>query len=176
MSSVTDDHEMHRDEVVRLLADRIESPRWAPPPDLCRDDMETVAMSLLTAALVWVGAARDETSPDAGTSADPFVHAAEAARGMINHGFMVAHPPPASESSIPNNGNHVYRLWQSDGRLLYVGVSKRLRDRLKSHERRWGDMWDHATWDSYPDERSMLEAEADAIIEELPALNRAGIR
>ena len=76
----------------------------------------------------------------------------------------------------PRSGLYLYRLWTEDGRLLYVGVSSRLRARLASHRRRWPDLWTDATWEEHPDEISMLTAEATAIADEDPAMNVRGIR
>jgi predicted GIY-YIG superfamily endonuclease len=80
-------------------------------------------------------------------------------------------PPPAP----PRKGFHLYRLWAADGRLLYVGVSTRLAARLRSHKRRHGDLIDHVTWEEHSDAAAMLAAEREAIREENPALNKAGI-
>lgn len=82
----------------------------------------------------------------------------------------------AAAPTAPEGGCYLYRLWCDDGRLLYVGVSTRLRARLASHRRRWPDLWTEATWEEHPDEATMLAAERHAIANEDPALNRAGIR
>ena len=84
-------------------------------------------------------------------------------------------PPPALWDGAPSAGFYLYRLWGAEGRLLYVGVSTRLRDRLKAHRRRWGDLIVSVTWEEHVDERSMLTAELEAIRNEDPALNRAGV-
>ncbi len=76
-------------------------------------------------------------------------------------------PPP------PTSGFYLYRLWSEEDRLLYVGVSCRLRSRLRTHRRRWGSLIDHATWEEHASEKAMLDAEREAIREEDPALNRA---
>ena len=76
----------------------------------------------------------------------------------------------------PSHGFHLYRLWTEDARLLYVGVSVRLRNRLAVHQRRWSGLWEMATWEEYPDAASMLRAEADAVSTENPALNKQLIR
>jgi len=76
---------------------------------------------------------------------------------------------------IPSTGFHLYRLWASDGRLLYVGVSVHLSARLRVHRARWGDLIARETWEEHPDERAMLAAERRAITDEDPAFNQAGI-
>lgn len=77
-----------------------------------------------------------------------------------------------SQSLIPRDGCYVYRLWAADDRLLYVGLTVRLRQRIAAHQRRW-PMVARVTWESFLDEASMLCAEARAIRDEYPALNRA---
>lgn len=83
--------------------------------------------------------------------------------------------PERSTDDPPAVGFHLYRLWCPDGRLLYVGVSTRLRARLRAHQRRWPDLWDHATWEAHPDAAAMLAAEREAISAECPAMNSATI-
>lgn len=76
---------------------------------------------------------------------------------------------------VPSSGYHLYRLWTREEQLLYVGVSTVLRDRLATHRRTWAGLWETATWDEHPDAASMMAAEADAIRDECPAMNRAGV-
>lgn len=77
----------------------------------------------------------------------------------------------------PRRGCYLYRLWGPDGRLVYVGVSRCLADRLKAHRRRWDEtVWTKATWESQPDVASMFAAERRAIEDEMPPLNVAGVR
>jgi predicted GIY-YIG superfamily endonuclease len=75
----------------------------------------------------------------------------------------------------PMGGFHLYRLWTEDRRLLYVGVSTRLRARLRVHRKRWGDLIYDVTWEEYPDATAMLAAETKAINEEHPAMNKAKV-
>lgn len=77
--------------------------------------------------------------------------------------------------AVPRAGFHLYRLWTPDRRLLYVGVSTRLRRRLTAHARKWGALYDHVTWEEHPDAPSMLAAEQTAIRDEHPALNKEGV-
>lgn len=107
--------------------------------------------------------------------ADPHTMAAFAAgiRRQVRAEFR--QPRAAQPDTVPASGFHLYRLWAADGRLLYVGVSRRLSARLRVHRQRWGDLIDHATWEAHADERAMLAAERRAITEEDPALNRAAI-
>lgn len=80
---------------------------------------------------------------------------------------------PATPPAPPRHGYFVYRLWAEDGRLLYVGSSRALRNRLKRHRDTWGDLIASATWQEHPDARTMLDAERHAIQTEHPALNKA---
>lgn len=85
-------------------------------------------------------------------------------------------PRPPKPPPTPNGGFHLYRLWGQDDRLLYVGVSTRLRSRLASHKRRLGDLIVRISWEEHENERAMLDAETAAIRNEDPALNKAKIR
>lgn len=92
----------------------------------------------------------------------------EAARqGLRNAATSDGELPPAS-------GFHLYRLWTPDARLLYVGVTTRLRQRLRTHQRHFGTEMKSATWQEFPDSASMLAAEAAAIRDECPAINKIG--
>jgi predicted GIY-YIG superfamily endonuclease len=86
-------------------------------------------------------------------------------------------PPPAWWSGAPTaRGYYVYRLWTADERLLYVGVSTVLRDRLKAHARAdYGPLIDSFTFEECPDAAWMLRAETEAIQTEHPALNKAKV-
>jgi hypothetical protein len=104
------------------------------------------------------------------SSANPFLHLCETAFGLA---WLDHEPPEPAQPDPPAGGFHLYRLWAEDGRLLYVGVSTRLRARLRVHHKRWGDLIHHATWEAHDSERAMLEAERQAVRDEDPALNRA---
>ena len=68
----------------------------------------------------------------------------------------------------------VYRAFDADGALLYVGCSGDVHKRIADH-RKWAE-WRHDavrwTYQLYPDERSALAAEAAAITAEDPIYNR----
>lgn len=96
-------------------------------------------------------------------------------RGLIAVCDCPPQPPPPWWADAPKSGFHLYRLWSSDGRLLYVGVSTVLRNRLRSHAKRLGELVDRATWEEHPDAASMLRAETEAIGAEAPALNIAKV-
>lgn len=93
-------------------------------------------------------------------------------------------PPPSPPAltvvpdvpDAPKRGRHVvYRLFDQDDRLLYVGSTRNWLGRLKAHRRKWGDLIARTTTEEYDDAESMLEAEAAAIHDEKPALNAKGI-
>lgn len=84
-------------------------------------------------------------------------------------------PPEPADDRPPVRGFHLYRLWGADDRLLYVGVSRALRGRLRTHHRTWPGMIHRTTWEEHESAESMLAAETKAIAEELPALNVAKV-
>ncbi len=137
---------------------------------MMRDDMKRLARAWLEE--------HGDPFPDGlySSSGNRFLWLAEEAFGVELQRWREEHAPDLPEQPAPNSGCFLYRLWASDGRLLYVGVSTRLRNRLASHQRRWGDLIGSVTWEEHPDERSMLAAEAEAIANEDPALNKAGVR
>lgn len=65
----------------------------------------------------------------------------------------------------------LYRLFDENDRLLYVGITRNLEARLSAHERRFGDLFDHYTAEEYLDRKSVLNAETQAIHSEFPAFN-----
>lgn len=68
-------------------------------------------------------------------------------------------------------GHWLYRLFDRRGRLLYVGVTRNPRARLRSHLRRWSPLVQGALWERRRDGADLLAAEAEAIDREYPALN-----
>lgn len=112
---------------------------------------------------------------DYSTCQNPFLWAAESAFWDELDQWRIEHPPPPDPAKAPRTGCYLYRLWSDDDRLVYVGVSTRLRARLRAHRRRWPDLWCRASWDEHPDAASMLAAERAAIRDEDPALNHAGV-
>lgn len=88
-------------------------------------------------------------------------------------------PARSGRSTAPRRREecHLYRLWGPDGRLVYIGVTRCLKARLKAHRKRWDEkVWGWATWAEYPDAASMLAAERRAIADEAPPLNIAGVQ
>ncbi len=71
--------------------------------------------------------------------------------------------------------HYVYRLFDNDDALLYVGCSKAPQTRLSFHQQRkqWGVEIDEMTQDPYDDRIQALAAERAAIATELPRYNRA---
>lgn len=76
-------------------------------------------------------------------------------------------------ADAPRKGFWLYRLWSKDDRLLYVGITRHPRARLRSHWWKWHRVLDHSTWEECLDELDMLDREARAIDSEYPALNFA---
>lgn len=68
----------------------------------------------------------------------------------------------------------LYRFWDAEGSLLYVGVSNFLTGRFKGHARRsvwWPDIATLAL-ETYATRRDVLDAEHRAILREGPIFNR----
>ena len=103
-----------------------------------------------------------------------FFTAAENARADAELASQGADEEP--DDRPPKDGFHLYRLWTAEHRLLYVGVSIRLRNRLAVHRRRLGDLWEVATWEEFDTAAAMLAAEVEAIATENPALNKQLVR
>jgi predicted GIY-YIG superfamily endonuclease len=71
-------------------------------------------------------------------------------------------------------GFHLYRMYASDGTLLYIGKTGHLRDRLKSHYLRKPWIYEVAwidTEDEHLDEIAAYAAEQEAIRRERPKYN-----
>ena len=70
---------------------------------------------------------------------------------------------------------HLYRHYDKDGNLLYVGVSWTILQRLRQHEK--GSFWfgevDSIKLEKYPSREASLEAERKAILAEQPRYNTA---
>jgi hypothetical protein len=68
---------------------------------------------------------------------------------------------------------HLYRHYDFDGQLLYVGVSNNVVARLTRHKRQapWADHIATIRVDHYPTRAAAEEAEAEAIITEKPRFN-----
>ena len=88
---------------------------------------------------------------------------------MRNHYFEVVASKP---SLAPTD---LYRHFDADGRLLYVGISLSVVQRLKQHQRsHWSDEIASVTVTKYATRDLALQAEADAIKNEKPLHNVAG--
>lgn len=69
----------------------------------------------------------------------------------------------------------LYWLHGANDRLLYVGITRNLRGRMRAHGRAWGDVIERIEYEEYPDHRSVLAAEAAEIAEKCPPFNAAGV-
>lgn len=67
----------------------------------------------------------------------------------------------------------LYRYFDRQGRLLYVGISKSAVVRAMQHERlaRWWDSWATMTRTVYPNRDLASDAERYAIVHERPLFN-----
>lgn len=70
---------------------------------------------------------------------------------------------------------HLYRHFDANGQLLYVGISLSALKRLSQHnsQSRWADQIANVTIETFPTRDSALAAEREAIISERPIHNRA---
>lgn len=76
----------------------------------------------------------------------------------------------ASTRALPH---WVYRVYDADERVLYVGCT--LDPLRRMAEQKWAHWWDdiaHIEWDSYPDYATGREAELSAILFLDPSYNR----
>lgn len=69
---------------------------------------------------------------------------------------------------------YLYRAFDHENKLLYVGVSGKWSERLHQHEKtsQWMDKTDWVKIERYPDRDSVLNAERAAIIRERPLFNK----
>jgi len=76
----------------------------------------------------------------------------------------------------PNESTALYRYFDSDGKLLYVGITKNQFDRLQAHAKNaeWFSQVKTASFQHYKSRQDALLAETKAIGTELPKFNKAG--
>lgn len=67
----------------------------------------------------------------------------------------------------------VYRLYDADDRLIYVGQSQRMGQRMRTHSKHswWYELFDRIEVEYHPTRAAAMAAEATAIQEEQPAFN-----
>jgi hypothetical protein len=84
-------------------------------------------------------------------------------------------PAPAETAAEESGPDRLYRWYDEDDRLLYVGISNEPATRALTHLRgsRWTDFAVRMELDpaSFPDRPTALEAEAEAIRQERPIFN-----
>lgn len=70
---------------------------------------------------------------------------------------------------------YLYRAYDSEGVLLYVGISGKWSERLHSHEKTsdWMELTDYVKIERFPDRESVEKAERRAIAKEEPLYNKA---
>lgn len=69
--------------------------------------------------------------------------------------------------------HQLYRLYDNEDRLLYVGITFRVGGRLEEHRiyQPWWGQVERSTVETHPNRRAALEAERRAITEENPIHN-----
>lgn len=80
---------------------------------------------------------------------------------------------PGGLAKDPTKRHHLYRHFDAEGRLLYVGISMDGFRRMLQHNStaEWRDQITTMTIERYPHRAAVLEAEARAIIAEKPLHN-----
>jgi len=70
----------------------------------------------------------------------------------------------------------LYRQFDSNGRLLYVGVAKNVdrRQSIHKYKSRWHEQIHTVTTEQFSTRQAALEAEGAAILNEKPVFNRQG--
>lgn len=68
----------------------------------------------------------------------------------------------------------LYRFFDAEDNLLYVGISVRVEKRFHDHQKRstWWDEAVYVTFEKFPNRQSVLQAEAEAIQTESPKYNK----
>lgn len=87
-------------------------------------------------------------------------------------------PDPPQHTERPRRapeGYWVYRLWDDHDRLIYVGSTRRITQRLARHRVAMDGLWTRATYEEFATPEAMLAAERVAIATELPAMNIADV-
>jgi len=155
-----------------------------PFPDLywcggCGHANRELSYPELFVMLAWIGEASELTFRYGADDLLAFIFRALETyqRGAAPEGCEHCGPvlPEGVPHGVPDGGFHLYRLWSPERRLLYVGVSTRLRARLLVHYKRWGHLIADVTWEEHLDAQTMLDAETRAINDEDPALNKAKV-
>ena len=79
---------------------------------------------------------------------------------------------------LPGTGNKMnqvlYRFYDEQDRLLYVGISGSWNQRIHQHEKQagWFSMASRCTFERYPDRAAVEAAETEAILNEFPVYNK----
>lgn len=86
--------------------------------------------------------------------------------------------PKPAQLDFENEVNYLYRCFDADGVLLYVGVAKNVANRLDNHRHAshrliWPSKVARNTVEAYANRRAALAAEAQAILTEKPLHNKA---
>lgn len=77
-------------------------------------------------------------------------------------------------NSSQNRHNVLYRAFDKDKKLLYIGISNSFYDRLRSHmaQSEWVEKADYITFEHFYSREEVEEAEKRAIAAELPQYNK----
>lgn len=81
---------------------------------------------------------------------------------------------PAYYSNYWDKPSSVYRLYDAEGRLLYVGLARRPENRIYAHKRKpWGHLINSMAVEWFDDREAAKAAERTAIHHEEPIHNLA---
>jgi predicted GIY-YIG superfamily endonuclease len=100
----------------------------------------------------------------------------ELARRRDEGAVVIAAAAPPPLRTRPNRLGAVYRCFDKDGALLYIGVTDSPGARHGSHrrEKKWWSEVDEVEWTFYSTYGPALDAETDAIETEAPRYNAGG--
>jgi excinuclease UvrABC nuclease subunit len=76
-------------------------------------------------------------------------------------------------TNLPVYEHGIYRIYDPDGVLVYIGMTFSPRQRLRSHVRRFKGRFDTYTWESAQSRAHAAALEAEAISNEAPTDNIA---
>lgn len=93
--------------------------------------------------------------------------------GLIDRRIDWYKPRPEASAGVATTGTALYRRFDAEGTLLYVGITDALDERTKAHDdgSSWSEFATHETVEMFPDRAAALAAEVQAIRSERPLFN-----
>jgi hypothetical protein len=96
---------------------------------------------------------------------------------LVDHSFVMFMPPPRlqepSDKATEVTNTALYRWYDAEGVLLYIGITDQLSARHRSHAKKssWSDFAASSTVERFPTREAALDGERLAIQEERPLFN-----